>query len=358
MITIDDAISYSERRAKRLSLIGLVWIVMMLAVASIFGVSVYQFNDTRRELDHLKSTADQLIADLEKTKDELSILKNKGSSQSKQIYALSLQILGSNTLTSEQKEFVKRQAQEAAREQPTPNSLTVQAASELIKGDFQQAFDTYTEAVSLDPQFAEAYAGRANVDLMLNDVGKGYDDLTQALTVDKDLSHRPFLLARRSSALLTLGRIEEAERDAAEASGSDDPTGRGYALNSRGFIKLVKKDWEGAQADFRAAAALLPDQKRFALENIGIIYLVQSKWTEAYDWSLELSKMNDATGGWVWLIEALAAERLGKDQERQAAVQEFMNNVWAPESNVRELSRYLPGDLAQLARSWVLPADK
>ena len=267
-------------------------------------------------------------------------------------------MLGSNTLTSEQKEFVKRQAQEAAREQPTPNSLTVQAASELINGDYQRSFDTYTEALSLDPQFAEAYAGRASADIMLEDIEKEYNDLTQALTIDKDLSHRPILLSRRAGALLGLGRIEEAEHDAADANGSDDPTDRGYALNSRGFIKLVKKDWEGAEVDFRTAASLLPDQKRAFLENIGIVYLAQSNWTKAYNWSVEVSKMTDDTGGWMWLIEALAAERLGKDKERRAALQEFMAKVWAPEHNARELSRYLSEDLAQLARDWVLHGDK
>ena len=64
MITIDEAISYSERRAKRLWLVGILWLVIMVIVAFIFGISIYQFNSTRHELDHLRSVANKLITQI------------------------------------------------------------------------------------------------------------------------------------------------------------------------------------------------------------------------------------------------------------------------------------------------------
>jgi uncharacterized SAM-binding protein YcdF (DUF218 family) len=71
MISIDEAIISSERRAKRFWLISILWIIIMLATTSIIGVSLYQFSKTQREINELKITADRLVAELEKTKEGL-----------------------------------------------------------------------------------------------------------------------------------------------------------------------------------------------------------------------------------------------------------------------------------------------
>ena len=110
MISIDEAILDSQRRAKRFWLISIAWTIVMLVTASIIGISLYQFTKTQREINDLKITANQLIMELEKTKENLEQLRKTGSAQSRQIYALSLLTLGPDKLTSEQKEFIKRQA--------------------------------------------------------------------------------------------------------------------------------------------------------------------------------------------------------------------------------------------------------
>jgi tetratricopeptide (TPR) repeat protein len=357
MISIDEAISASQRRAKRLWLISILWILVMLVIAIIFGASIYQFNETRSELEKLKSTADGLIADLEKTKQELSVLENKYRAQSRINYAFSLMMRGPSNLTAEQQKFIKRQADEASSEQPSPETLYLQAAAESIDGKYQQSYDTYTEALSLAPELGEAYSGRGYVGLALGEYAKAYDDFTQALKLDKDVTHRPILLARRAGALVGLGRVEEAEQEVAEASRSDDPTDRGAALFYHGMIKLKRRDWEVAETDFRAAAALSLPNRGLRLENIGLIYLAQSDWARAYNWSVAISKMSD-TFEWMWMIEALAAEKLGKTEERRAAVQRFIKSNHDPTLSLKTLSFYLTDDLALLARSWVLHAQK
>lgn len=356
MISIDEAISVSQRRAKRLWLLSVVWASVMVVLGVIFGTAIYQFNQTRKELNELKQTAAKLIADLQKTKDELSVLKKTGSVQSRHLYALSLQMLPPEKLTAEQKEFIRRQADENSSEGLTPDSLTVQAYSALIDRKFQDAYDNYTLALSLKADFGPAYAGRSLVDMALEDFAKANSDLTQALALDKDPTDRPILLAWRANALTRLGKIDDAKRDVDEANSATDPEVRAMALNDRGFIELKKKDWQGAEADFRAAAKLQPEQARSRLENIGIIYLFQSNWNKAYDWSVEVSKMPDKSGGWMWLIEALAAEKLGKSAERKIAFEQYLAKVDDPKTITDSLEPFLPDDLAQLAHNWVLQA--
>jgi tetratricopeptide (TPR) repeat protein len=260
-------------------------------------------------------------------------------------------------LTPEQKELIKRQADDASSQLPTPASLTVQAFSEFIRGQYQGSYDTYTEALSLQSDFNQAYEGRATVDWYLENFPKAYDDFSQALKFDSGAGDRPALLARRAEVLLKLGKLEEAEQDLEEANHSNEPSNKAIVLNAQGLIKIKKQDWQGAEMDFRTAADLEPNQAQARLENIGIVYLLEANWTAAYEWSMKTSKM-PRSGEWFWMIEALAAEKLGKSQERRAAVQEFIENNRDPKQSVRALSFYLSDDLAQLGESWVPEAVK
>ena len=156
--------------------------------------------------------------------------------------------------------------------------------------------------------------------------------------------------------MLRLGKVEEAEEDLAEASHSDEPSDKAKVFNIRGLVKIKKHDWEGAETDFRDAANLVPDLAQGRLENIGVIYLLEEKWTVTYEWAIKISKMSDKTGQWIWMIKGLALEKLGRTQERQAAVREFVEKNRDPKRSLRDLSFYLPDDLAQLAQSWVQQA--
>lgn len=358
MISIDEAISVSQRRAKRLWVVSIIWVAVMAGIAFVFGVSIYQFNETRSQIDELKATATKLIADLQQTKNELSLLKRTGSVQSRHLYALSLQMRPPDKLTSEQKEFIKRQVEETSKEGSAPEALTVQAYSELIDKKLQDAYDDYSYAMTLQVDFAPAYAGRSLVDSALGDFTKASADLTQALALDKDPTHRPILLAWRAEALAKLGKIADAEQDLAEADKSSDPEIRSMVLNDRGFVQLKKKNWDEAEAAFREAAKLQPEQARGRLENIGLVYLWQSEWTKAYDWSVKISELPDKSGGWVWMIEALAAEKLGKSAERKAALRQYITNINGANSEAASLNAFLPDELARLAQNWVVQGQK
>jgi len=55
MISIDEAILNSERRAKRFWLLSILWVIIMLATTSVIAFSLYQFNKTQREINNLKA---------------------------------------------------------------------------------------------------------------------------------------------------------------------------------------------------------------------------------------------------------------------------------------------------------------
>jgi tetratricopeptide (TPR) repeat protein len=359
MISIDQAISVSERRAKKLWLVSVIWALIMMIIAIIFGISIYQFNETKSRLNQLQQTAGKLITDLQKTQEELSLLKKTGSVQSRQLFALSLQMRGPDKLTPEQKEFVKRAAEEGSRETPTPDGLAIQAYSALIDGDYQTSYDIYGEALSLKEDYEPAYAGRSEVDLVLEDFQKAYDDATRALALNKDAADRPALLVLRARALMNLNRTVEAEGDVAEAVHSNDPLTKANAINTRGLIDIKKQAWTQAESDFRAAAQLVPpDSATLSLDNIGIIYLAQSNWAKAYDWGVQISNRPDNLSWWIFMIKALAAEKMGKREESKAALQSYMTRARDPRRDIDDLCLLLPQDLAQLAKKWVLNTEK
>jgi tetratricopeptide (TPR) repeat protein len=188
---------------------------------------------------------------------------------------------------------------------------------------------------------------------MLRDLPKAYEDISQALILTNEPGRRPSLLLRRADILVKLGRFDEAEQDLTEAAKSTNSDHRGGVFLERGLVKLRKNDWEGAEKDFLAAAALRSGRANAALENIGIIHLHKRQWKEAFDWCIKLRNAPDGSGGWMWMIEALAAERLGETAARKFAVGEFLTKGFDPKTSLYRLSFYLPEDLAKLAVSWL-----
>src|SRR5262249_18790030 len=159
-----------------------------------------------------------------------------------------------------------------------------------------------------DPNFVEAYAGRANADWSLNNFTGSYDDLSKALEFTKDQNERAFLLVRRGEILAYLNKTDDAARDFVEAAKSSTSDTRASAINGIGIMKLMKHDWIGAESEFRAAAQIKPDRANGFIENIGIIYLQKGQWKEAVEFSVKLRNSADKSGGWMLMIEALADE--------------------------------------------------
>jgi tetratricopeptide (TPR) repeat protein len=383
MISIDEAISASERRSKRLWLVSIVWVCIMIIVVVIFGIAIYQFNQTRTQINVLKETATNLIADLQKHQDELSLLERTSFAQGRQLYALSLLMRGPEKLTPVEKEFVARETNAGSLKAPSSDFLIEQGISEFNNGKFNSAYNIFSEVLSsVKDNKALAsllYSLRSQADFGLEDFAKATADVTEALILGDKTKDRLTLLMYRADALTRMGRYEEAEKDIAEVMRSDDPSVRGGALNSRGLIKLKKQDWIGAETDFRSASQLQPGSSSARLDNVGIIYLSQGEWSKAYEWSSDIIQLPDKSSNWIWIIRALAADKLGKTSERDEAVREYQKRLPDPgpegelsfylmpgehgmvgrrKSNIDELSFYLPEGLAQIAKGWAVQREK
>jgi len=182
---------------------------------------------------------------------------------------------------------------------------------------------------------------------------EAYEDLTKARDLSGTDFQRGQVLLQRAEVLVRLGKPSEAENDLAEAEKlkADRPR----VLNKRGFVALISKDWQAAEKNFRGAAESGREtQKAAYLENIGLIYLLQSKWTEAYSWTTEISKSSSGSGAeWTPMIRALAAEKLGNAKEREESVTLFIKRNYNPKEELADLETYLPDELAGLARSWI-----
>jgi tetratricopeptide (TPR) repeat protein len=365
MTSFEEAITISERRAKRFWLVSVAWVLVMSAVAVIFGVSIARFERANDELTNKiesmqsrlitqQDRAEALIIELERTKAALSALErttfDKLTDHEKQLHVLNLQ-LKADKLTPEQKEIIKEQAKQPANEKPTTNSLIVQAFSQYLDGDYQRSYDTYTVAIGQDPKLADAYIGRALPAVKLKKYQEAYGDLTKALNLSIVDFQRSQVLLNRADVLARLGKPSEAEKDLTEAEKLT--TDRAQVLNRRGFVALLAKDWQAAEENFRRAAELARGSTKLTyVENIGLIYLYQSKWTEAYKWTTELSKTSGG-GEWTPMIQALAAEKLGNTRVRDESVKIFIQRSYRPKEQLADLESYLPDELAQLARSWV-----
>jgi len=376
MTSIDEALLHSEQRAKQFWLVSVLWVVIMVAVAGAFAMAILRFNQTEAKLDDTRKEvkdvleriagiesninrqqqrAEQLIADLERTKAGMSTLEkttlDKLSEQDKLIHALNLQKIEPEKLSPRQQDFIKEQAKETPNTPPTASKLAVQAFSQYVDGNYDRAIEIYTQALALDPQFSDAYVGRAKVNFKLKKYEQAYVDQTRALELSKGGSTFD-LRYMRAKILMKLRRPDEAIGDYIEISNSAEES-QLNKLSTNGFVALWKKEYENAERNFRAAADAAPLwNKTGMLENIGLIYLAQSDWDRAYKWSVEISKTSEGST-WNPMIQALAAERLGMTQQRQDAVKNFIQRNSDPKETLSDLEPYLPEDLAQFAAQWV-----
>jgi len=155
-----------------------------------------------------------------------------------------------------------------------------------------------------------------------------------------------------------LSRLDEASKDINTVLASGDLNVKKMAIDHRAFLELFQKSWDAAEKDFRDAAQLNKNRATGELENIGLIYIGQNKWKEALDWSIEMETKGDGSGGWMWLTEAIAADKLGRMDQRILAVEKFKRHyidevAVDPLTEFDEIAAFLPKDVADIARGWL-----
>ena len=115
------------------------------------------------------------------------------------------------------------------------------------KGDYDRAIVDYTEAIRLDPKYADAYGNRGNAYRDKRDLDRALADYNEALRI------RPGAIDyfNRGTAYYVTAEYDRAIADYTEAIRLDPTFARAYY--NRGFAKRAKGDSAGGDADIAMA---------------------------------------------------------------------------------------------------------
>jgi serine/threonine protein kinase/tetratricopeptide (TPR) repeat protein len=133
-------------------------------------------------------------------------------------------------------------------------------------GRVGDAKDSYDRAIAIEPDFVEALANRALVELELNQLDAARQDLARTLSLGR---YEIAVMAAMAETLARLGKPEEAERYFANLL-TRDP-GNSVVHVARG-ISRIKSNPEGAKADFSQVLAFEADN---ATAHYGMALLVR-----------------------------------------------------------------------------------
>ena len=121
--------------------------------------------------------------------------------------------------------------------------------SHLSNGDVDNAIADYTEAISLDQEFAEAYKDRATAHFGNSDFDNAITDYTKAIQLDPDDTN---IYNYRGLAHFGNSEVDKAIGDFSRAIQLKPDSADAYY--NRGIIQLSLQNWEEAKADLTTAA--------------------------------------------------------------------------------------------------------
>jgi tetratricopeptide (TPR) repeat protein len=112
-------------------------------------------------------------------------------------------------------------------------------------GDYQGAIEAYTQAIRIDPKYADAYLGRGAAKHSLGDKQAAIEDFTQAININPKLQGAYEI---RGFTKAETGDYRGAVADFNQAI-KINPKGNLFAYRGRGLAKAALSDYQGALAD-------------------------------------------------------------------------------------------------------------
>lgn len=157
----------------------------------------------------------------------------------------------------------------------------------LEKKDKSGAIREFTEAIKLNPKYAEAYYQRANAHFMASNFQRAAEDASKAIELKKNYVEA---YSRHCAALLLLQQPQKAEEQCTQAIKLNSMYGDAYLNRANARRNLKNKD--GALADFTKLIDLnLNDPQAYI--NRGVLYIEQfqdyNKAIADYNQALQLT---------------------------------------------------------------------
>ena len=172
---------------------------------------------------------------------------------------------------------------------PKASDLFIQGGDKYIKGDFKGAIVDYTEAIRLNPRYAEAYGTRGIVRYLLFDYQGAINDYNLALKINPNdaQAYNNRGLARSDS-----GDYKGALADFNQAIkiNPKDP----QAYYNRGLVHILLEDKQGAIADFKQVITLNPDSSAQYSEIKDLLYALSNNNGDLPPGLLLISSANQA----------------------------------------------------------------
>ena len=144
----------------------------------------------------------------------------------------------------------KKDADESAKEAKA-SQLFAQALSE---NDLNRKIEFYSQAIELNPKFAEAYYNRGNAKYNMKRYEEAIKDYSEAIGLNPNDAEAYY---NRGNAKYNMKRYEEAIKDYSEAIGLNPNYAEAY--NNRGNAKYNMKRYEEAIEDYGKAIGLNPN---------------------------------------------------------------------------------------------------
>ncbi|MBD2519621.1 tetratricopeptide repeat protein [Nostoc sp. FACHB-973] len=135
------------------------------------------------------------------------------------------------------------------------------------KKDNSGAIRDFTDAIKINPNYAEAYYGRANAQFYAGNYQRSVEDATKAIEIKGNYAEA---YSRRCAAYVLLQNFQQAENDCTKALDSDQKYGDAYFHRANARRNLNNK--EGALADFTKFIDLNLDDPQ-AYINRGVLYI-------------------------------------------------------------------------------------